>query len=231
MEFLSPISSAALSASLALLLTWLLVRSRQRVARDSARDAIDTVAGWPPESARVLTINERKAHELLKRSLPGLLVLAQVPLSRFIRVPMRHSYADWLQRVGALSADLLVCDAGSRVLAVVDIRAVEESSRSRRRHERMARVLKAAGVQVFTWREGDLPTAEQVRNLLAPLLAPTPAANAKQFTGSRPMPLIPVAEMEEILADGDRAAELMEANLEPVPSGFFDDLEAATPRR
>jgi hypothetical protein len=231
MEFLSPLSSAALSATLALLLTWLLVRSRQRGARDSARDAIDTVAGWPPESARVLTINERKAHELLKRSLPGLLVLAQVPLSRFIRVPMRHSYADWLQRVGALSADLLVCDAGSRVLAVVDVRAVEESSRSRRRHERLARVLKAAGVQVFTWREGDLPTAEQVRNLLAPLLAPTPAASRKQFAGSRPMPLIPVAEMEEILADGDRAAELMEPNLEPVPSGFFDDLEAATPQR
>jgi hypothetical protein len=45
------------------------------------------------------------------------------------------------------------------------------------------------------------------------------------------MPLIPVAEMEEILADGDRAAELMEPNLEPVPSGFFDDLEAATPQR
>jgi hypothetical protein len=229
MEFFSPLSSFVLPATLALLLTLLVFRLRQRGGRPAEREALDTVAGWPPESARVLTIDERQAYELLRRAAPGMLVLAQVPLSRFIRVPMRHSYGEWLQRVGSLSADLLVCDAGSRVLAAIDIRAAEESARSRRRHERMAKVLRASGVQVFTWREGDLPSPHQVRNALAPLLAPAPAA-PKELV-SRAAPLIPVAEIEEILADGDRAAEAAEANLEPVPSGFFDDLEAATPRR
>ena len=62
----------------------------------------------------------------LRSAAPGLMVLAQVPLSRFLRVPTRHSHAEWLQRVGCLSADLLVCDTGSRVLAVVDIRPVDE---------------------------------------------------------------------------------------------------------
>jgi hypothetical protein len=38
--------------------------------------------------------------------------------------------------------------------------------------------------------------------------------------------------MEEILAEGDLAAEQADAVLEPMPSGFFDDLEpAASPRR
>ncbi|MDE2612339.1 MAG: DUF2726 domain-containing protein [Burkholderiales bacterium] len=222
MEFLPPIDTLAVPAGLALVLTWFVVRLRQRGVRSEEREALDTVAGWPPESARVLTIDERQAYELLHRSLPGLLVLAQVPLSRFLRVPMRHSYAEWLQRVGSLSADLVVCDGGSRVLAVVDIRAVEESSRSRRRHERMARVLQAAGVQVFTWREGDLPSAQNVRNALAPLIAPPKAALKPK--SSSPMPLIPVPEMEEILAEGDRLAAEGEA-LEPMPSGFFDQLE------
>ena len=230
MELFSPLSSFALPATLALILTLVLMRWRQRAARDTQRDAIDTVAGWPPESARVLTIDERQAHDLLKRAVPGLLVLAQVPLSRFIRVPMRHSYGDWLHRVGSLSADLLVCDSGSRVLAVVDIRAAEESSRSRRRHERLARVLRAAGVQVFTWREGDLPTVQQVRNVLLQLVSPKLAAVGKG-SASRPMPLIPVAEIEEILAEGDRAAEDADPMLEPVPSGFYDDLEVASPQR
>jgi hypothetical protein len=231
MDALAPLTTFVLSATLALLLTLLLFRWRQRGARAEPRDALDTLAGWPPESARVLTVDERQAHDLLRRAAPGMLVLAQVPLSRFIRVPTRHSYGEWLQRVGSLSADLLVCDSGSRVLAVIDIRAVEESARSRRRHERMARVLKAAGVQVFTWREGDLPGVQQVRNALAALIAPpavVPAAKA--VTAPRAVPLIPVAEIEEILADGDRAAEEMEANLEPVPSAFFDDLEPAATR-
>jgi hypothetical protein len=57
----------------------------------------------------------------------------------------------------------VICDIGSRVLAVVDIRSAEESPRSRRRHERMARVLKAAGIRVHVWREGDLPSASEVR--------------------------------------------------------------------
>ena len=39
------------------------------------------------------------------------------------------------------------------------------------------------------------------------------------------MPLIPVPEIAEILAEGD----LMDRNLEPVASGFYDDLEMAGP--
>jgi hypothetical protein len=229
MDAFPSFSSFVLPATLALLLTLLVFRLRQRGARAEPREALDTVAGWPPESARVLTVDERQAYDLLRRAAPGMLVLAQVPLSRFIRVPTRHSYGDWLQRVGALSADLLICDAGSRVLAVVDIRAAEESARSRRRHERMARVLKAARVQVFTWREGELPTIQQVRNALTPLLDPAPAAPKEN--PARAVPLIPVAEIEEILADGDRAAEAMEPNLEPVPSGFYDEFEVVTPQR
>lgn len=220
MTYLDPLSAAALAAAGLLMLSLMAVRRRQRGAGSRARqDALDTVAAWPPEAARVLSVTERQAFELLKRALPGFIVLAQVPLSRFVRVPTRHSYSDWLQRVGQLSADLVVCDIGSRVLAVIDIRAPEETARSQRRHERMTRVLKAAGIQVHTWREGDLPSASEVRSVIGAVLVD----NAPRPTNSRPMPLIPVADIEEILADGD--AIDFGAGLEPVASAFLDDIE------
>jgi len=239
MDFLPPIVSFALLATVLLLLTWLGVRLKQRrnAGRSATREALDTVASWPPEAARVLTINERQAYDVLRRAMPGYLVLAQVPLSRFIRVPSRHSYTDWLQRVGSLSADLLFCDAGSRVLAVVDIRAAQESDRARRRHERMTRVLRKASVHVLTWREDDLPSPAEVRHAMTAIVGGSAvaaaAAESARAASSRPTPLIPVAEISEILADGDRAALEAEFDpaMEPVPSGFYDELEVSEAHR
>jgi hypothetical protein len=231
MDFSPSISSTGLAAAVLLLLTLVLVRIRQRqpTGRKARREALDTVADWQPEAARVLTVDERQAYELLRRALPSdFVVLAQVPLSRFLRVPMRHSYADWLQRVGHLSADLLVCDAGSRVLMAIDIRALQESERSQRRHERLARVLRAAGIRVQVWREGELPSVSEVRALIAAILgesAPVLAAALREpaATSSAPgrLPLIPVADIAEILAEGDR----LDHSMEPVASGFYDDFD------
>jgi len=234
MDFLTPIASFVLPATALMLLTLLFVRIRRRQGErrgHAAHEALDTVAAWPPEPVRVLSITERQAHELLKRAMPGYLVLAQVPLARFIRVPARRSYGEWLQRVGSLSADLLLCDAGSKVLAVIDVRAAQETERSRKRHERMGRVLKAAGIQVLVWREGELPSLSHVRSSMAALMG-EPSQGARPVA-SRPMPLIPVADIAEVLADGDRAAleAELDASMEPVPSGFFDDFEEATGAR
>jgi hypothetical protein len=226
MDFFDPLAAAALVIAGLLMLGWMALRRRQRAGagRSPRQDALDTVAAWPPEAARILSISERQGFELLKRALPGFMVLAQVPLSRFVRVPMRHSYNDWLQRVGQLSADLVVCDIGSRVLAVIDIRSAAETPRSRKRHERMERVLKAAGIRVYVWREGDLPSASEVRDVIGSALVD----NAPRSTASRPMPLIPVpeaAEIDDVLAAGDRLD--YGAGMEPVASAFFDELEPA----
>jgi hypothetical protein len=222
-----PISALAFCSSLLLLGLLLWRRSQSGMRRQaSQRDALDTVQDWPPEAARVLTIAERRAYDLLRNALPGFLVLAQVPLSRFLRVPTRHSHSEWMQRVGSLSADLLVCNGGSRVLAVIDIRPAEQTERSRRRHERMQRVLKSAGIEVQVWSEDRLPSASEVRSLLGSVLERSAGATAQaKATPSRPMPLIPVAEMEELLMHGDAAAQ--DTSYEPVPSAFFDEFEPA----
>src|SRR5687767_6569828 len=97
-------------------------RSAGRVEPRPAEN-LDTMAAWPPTATRVLTTVERQAYDVLRSALPAHMILAQVPLQRFIKVPTRNSYAEWLRRVGHLSADLLVCDRHSQVVAVVEVRA------------------------------------------------------------------------------------------------------------
>jgi hypothetical protein len=229
MDLLPANSAWALPVLIVLLLSWatMRLRLRQRRHHRPTTEALDTVAAWPPQAVRVLTVSERQAYDLLRRALPGYLVLAQVPLSRFISVPRRHSYLDWVQRVGLLSADLLLCDAGSRVMVVIDIRTPGETPRAQRRHRRMQRVLRAASVHVLTWYEGELPTLQEARAVLTPLVGGTLPPQPE--TASRPMPLQPAPALAAVLAAGDAAAGpwTPDESNEPVPSAFFEDAELA----
>jgi len=222
MDHLDSTSSAALFGSVLLLLSMLWMRRRQsHASRSRSNEALDTVQAWPPQAVRVMTQAERQAYELLRRAVPNHLVLAQVPLSRFISVPTRQSYGEWLNRAGRLSADLLICDEHSRVIAAIDVRAPDESSRSRERHERLGHVLEAAGIAVQVWNAHSLPTVSHVRMVFAPLLGDLKlaeqAAPQQRIESSAPA-------LQELLAVGDATDY---GQLDPVSSGFFDDLEAA----
>lgn len=127
--------------------------------RSGSEEALDTLAAWEPMATRVLTTAERDAYVVLRKALPDHIILAQVPLARFIKVPTRNSYSEWLRRVGTMCADLVVCDAASQVIAVVEVRqpVSREKERTLRRHGRMDRVLTAANIPVHVWLEDALP--------------------------------------------------------------------------
>ncbi len=211
----------AVAAALVLLLSFLAGRRRRTpTQRHGKKDGADGALAHTPVPARVLTVAERQAHTLLKQAMPGYLVLAQVPLSRFLSVKTNQS--DWLQAISGLSADLLLCDSGSRVLAVIDVRTAKLSDNSRRRHERMTTLLRKAGIKVLSWQADALPDVALARHQLLPMLAAPSASREAQLpaSSSRPMPLIPVAE---ILAEGDQQHD--DTTMEPVPSALFDDFE------
>jgi hypothetical protein len=191
-------------------------RIKQRVT-----EARDTVADWPPTATRVLNAMERQAYDVLRQALPDHLVLAQVPLSRFIRVPTRYSYGEWLGRVGQLSADLVICDASSQVLAVVEVRGHEESARSLQRHQRMTRVLKAADIRVLVWAEDELPTPEAARSALLPEEA---ARAAKQAARTAPAAAAPLAPPPPAPAAPAPAVD-DDVPREPPPTTWYSDLD------
>jgi len=229
MTLLDPTTAATVLAALALLLLtarWLR-RRRYNLPQDSVADEpLDTVQAWPPQAVRVMTLGERQAYEILRRAMPGYVVLAQVPLSRFISVPTQFPYSQWLQRAGRLGVDLLVCDSSSRAVAAVEVRTAGESARSAKRHQRLIDVLSAAGLEVFEWHEDNLPSVVEARALF--LAKPGVAAEGEVAITRGGRALLPVAEIHELLSEGDSTDY---GRLEPVPSGFFEEHHARMARR
>jgi Protein of unknown function (DUF2726) len=205
------------------LLVLVLRRKQPSVERGKDGNRLDTVIAWPPAATRILTTAERQAYGTLERALPGYMILAQVPLARFLKVPTRYSYAEWLRRMGTQCADLVVCDMASEVLAVINVQppAGTESERARKRLNRMARVLKAAGIPMHVWTDNALPSVEAAREMVMPKVpavaapaAPSPVADTR-VRPSRPTPF----------DDNDRDSsqdEQIEMR-EPPPSTWFDE--------
>jgi hypothetical protein len=204
---------------------------RQRAPRSAAPqrgkaragEGLDTLMSWHPQATRIMTTTERKAYAALRSGLPEHIILAQVPLARFLKVPTRHSYSEWLRRVGVMCADIVVCDSVSQVIAVVDVRAPEsqENERARQRHARMDRVLKAAEIPLHVWREDALPNAIGARNAILGMPVDTPANAAPAPLNAQPKPVAaeePVAFVVE--DDGSEQRD-------PPSSTWFDDLDSA----
>jgi hypothetical protein len=221
MMLLDSTTAVTLLVALALLLTAMWLRRRQSAPRaTNADEPLDTLQAWPPQAVRVMTLGERQAYDIMRRALPGHVVLAQVPLSRFISVPTRFPYSQWLQRAGRLGVDLLVCDASSRAVAAVEVRTASESARSAKRHQRLVDVLSAAGVDVYEWHEDNLPSVTEARALFFAGRGNLAGEEVTISRGGRAM--LPVPDIQELLADGDTTDY---GRLEPVPSGFFEDQE------
>jgi hypothetical protein len=220
--------SLGLAVALVVLGWWWL---HQRQGRQGIKTAerIDTVIGWPPEATRVLSTPERLAYGALARGLPEYMILAQVPLSRFLNVPRRNSYADWLRRVGNQCADFVVCDMAAQVIAVVEVQGAQPGERARKRLARIARTLKAAKIPLQIWSEAAIPAAEVARALVLP--QPPAAASTESASSSAAAPAAAVPAAKPISAnpfedaDRDSTQDEMIEMLEPPPSTWYDDLE------
>jgi hypothetical protein len=206
---------------------WWRSRGKADAGRSRPEDALDTAASWEPTPTRILTAQERLAYAVLERGLPDYVILAQVPLSRFLKVPTRNSYTEWLGRVGQLCADLLVCDHSSTVIAVIDVRQPPQqaSERHRKRHDRMKRVLKAAGIPLHVWIENALPTPDAARAAILAKIEETAAAEAAAKTPAGAAARTAVLPTLEDETAGIIADEVIEMG-EPPPSTWFDNLES-----
>ncbi len=216
----------ALGLVLLVLVAWLWL-SRRASRPDAAEiDRIDTLIGWPPQATRVLTTQERVAFATLVKALPEYMILAQVPLARFVSVPKRNSYVDWLRRLGYQCADFVVCDMAAQVVAVVELQASQPTERARKRLTRMARTLKAANIPMQVWGERSLPSASAARDALLPRPMATPAKVLA--TGAAVAGAATTAPQSSPFDDSHRDSahdERIEL-LEPPPSTWFDDLDS-----
>ncbi|HEY4958007.1 MAG TPA: DUF2726 domain-containing protein, partial [Caldimonas sp.] len=234
------------------LVWWLAQRQNPSVRPETPAERLDTLAGWPPEPTRILRSSERLAFSTLKLALPGYLILAQVPLARFLTVPKRNSYAEWMRRLGNQCIDFVVCDVTSQVVAVVEVRPPTDQldEKVRVRLERVARALKAAKIPLHVWNEEKLPTIEAAREKILPNAPAVPAstrrpvalATVAAVVGTTVMSeaALTEANMSEAVVEGGPAidpfadtdrdwsqGEVIEV-LEPSTSSWFDELDSVT---
>jgi len=230
---LEPPYPGVLAALLLVLVLLVVLRRSRRNSQAPARkqaaahterrlEAVDTVAGWPPQATRMLSQPERRVMALLRDALPDHMILAQVPLARFLKVPERYSYADWMRRVGHVSVDFLVCDLTANVIAAIELRDVdpEESEKARKRHIRMDRVLAAAGIKVHVWRDASLPQATRARELILGA-APAQGVVPGRAPGVQGVASLPVGEVNDAYGKDDP--------VDPRASTWFDDLPPTNP--
>lgn len=225
---MSPILIAALLVLAVLLAVWLWKERPGQIQRadSDGNERLDTLAAWPPRVTRILTTQERLAHGLLARAFPDHLVLAQVPLSRFLRVPTRYSHAEWLRRVGQMCADLVVCNTASQPLAVVIVQPPGgmTSERAKARHDRMVRVLAAAELRCQVWTENALPSLEAVRATLLdkPVETVSPAI-AAAVVAAQPTPNSDPNAFDDTRRDSRHPLDQDPEGEEP-PTTWYDEM-------
>ena len=220
----------------------------------------DTVSGWMPEVAHALNGDEREALQLLRQALPEAQIFAQLQLARILKVPVQHSYAEWLRRVGSNCVDFVVCDTQCKAVAVVEVHNKERksSSSSTKRFERTQRVLFAAGIPFQVWYRADFPSVAQAREQmmrfesvrLALVKSPSTAtelglAGPRASVWAESQTENPISEAPFYIAQQDLNAQALSQALamscsmpansaakspEGPPSTWFDDLEVEVAR-
>lgn len=224
---MSTLQIALVAVVLVLLVAWLWLRHRSSGIQkaEKSADRIDTIIGWPPQATRVLSSPERIAFVTLSQALPEYMILAQVPLARFLNVPKRNSYADWLRRVGYQCVDFVICDMAAQVVAVVELQPPQLGERARKRLTRITRTLKAAQLPLHLWRENALPSVDAAREVLLPRMVAPPAPTPAEAVAATVAPVDPRRSPFED-TDRDSTQDEMIELLAPPPSTWLDDLDS-----
>jgi len=89
-------------------------------------------AKWPFFPKRPLTRPEQVLYFRLKKALPEHIILAQVQLSRILGVRKGHNYWAWNNRINRMSADFVVCNKDSGIVAVSNLTILLTNGRTER---------------------------------------------------------------------------------------------------
>jgi very-short-patch-repair endonuclease len=137
-----------------------------RVVRALARQR-GSEADWPFGFKKPLSRVEQVLYYRLVQTLPELVVLAQVPLSSFLRVRKGRTWNEWFNRISQKSIDFLVCERDFSVVMAIELDdATHDSSERANADKTKGRALTAAGVRLLRWRANALPDVETIRRIV-----------------------------------------------------------------
>jgi hypothetical protein len=124
---------------------------------------------WPFYARKPLSSPEQVLYFRLVEAMPNHIVLAQVGLSRILGVKKGNNYQSWLNRVSRMSADFVVCERDSSILAVVELDDSSHEKESRKQADtKKDKALSSAGIRVIRWQVKSLPTKAEITEAFTP---------------------------------------------------------------
>lgn len=122
---------------------------------------------WPLYAKQPLTSPEQVLYFRLVNALPDHIVLAQVQLSRMLGVKKGHNAQSWLNRINRMSADFVVCDKDSSIVAVIELDDATHNRSSRQLADnKKDEALLAAGIPVVRWKVNQMPETNVIQSTI-----------------------------------------------------------------
>ena len=118
---------------------------------------------FPFAASRPLTEREQVLYWRLRKVLPEQMVLAQVALSRMVRVEKGNDPRAWLNRINRMTVDFLVCLPDATIVAAIELDDDSHAAVDRVTADaKKDKALESAGIKLLRFR--DMPTEDELRH-------------------------------------------------------------------
>ncbi|NOT67248.1 MAG: DUF2726 domain-containing protein [Methylophilaceae bacterium] len=124
---------------------------------------------WPFYAKKPLSQPEQILYFRLIEALPEHIILAQVQLSRFLGVKKGHNYQSWSNRINRMSADFIVCNKDSSIVAVIELDDATHQKPDRQAADaKKDKALDAAEIKIIRWQAKPMPDVSAIKAALLP---------------------------------------------------------------
>jgi very-short-patch-repair endonuclease len=127
---------------------------------------------WPFYAKKPLSRPEQVLYFRLVKALPEHIVLSQVQLSRLLGVKKGNNYRAWLNRINRMSADFVVCNKDSSIVAVIELDDATHQKEDRKAADaKKDKALISAGIRIIRWQANTIPDIATIQVTIMPNIA------------------------------------------------------------
>ena len=124
---------------------------------------------WPFYAKKPLSQPEQILYFRLVQALPEHIILAQVQLSRLLGVKKGSNYQAWSNRINRMSADFVVCNKDSSIVAVIELDDATHQREDRQAADaKKDKALGSAGIRIVRWQAKAIPDIATIQASFLP---------------------------------------------------------------
>ncbi|TAN46330.1 MAG: DUF2726 domain-containing protein [Methylococcaceae bacterium] len=151
----------AVSTVIALLLiAWIIVSIRNKLTSHKKET-------WPTYAKKLMSAPEQVLYYRLINAFPEYLVFPQVQVSRFLGIKKGHNFGKWFNRINRLSADFVICNKDSSIIAVIELDDSTHNTQERKITDaKKDNAIQAAGLRIIRLEAKQLPSESTLTKLI-----------------------------------------------------------------